>query len=83
MPWRFYAEVFLQVEDWWRHATTKVPGLSSALNVRFLFAPSVLDALSPSNFVLTNPDLFNETIQSGGVNLIQVLNSHYIICLKD
>ncbi|MBI2786504.1 MAG: alpha/beta fold hydrolase [Legionella longbeachae] len=72
MPWRFYAEVFLHAEDWWRHATTKVPGLSKRSERTVTFCVrQLLDALSPSNFVMTNPDLFNETVRSSGLNLIQ------------
>ena len=72
MPWRFYAEVFLHMEDWWQHATKKVPGLSlrSERTVSFCIR-QLLDALSPSNFVITNPDLFYETLRSGGINLTQ------------
>ncbi len=72
MPWRLWAEGFLQVEDWWRHATTNVPGLPEDVERSVSFgARQILDALSPSNFVLTNPDLFHETIRSGGFNLIR------------
>ncbi len=72
MPWRFYAEQFLQLEDWWCHATKNVPGVSRYVERSVSFgARQLLDAVSPSNFVLTNPDLFHETIQSGGVNLIR------------
>jgi poly[(R)-3-hydroxyalkanoate] polymerase subunit PhaC len=34
-----------------------------------------IDALSPSNFVLTNPEVLRETVQSGGQNLIQGLKN--------
>ncbi|PWY55066.1 PHA synthase [Legionella qingyii] len=72
MPWRFYAETFLQIEDWWQYATRKVPGLfGRAERTVSFFIRQLLDALSPSNFVMTNPDLFYETIRSGGANLIQ------------
>lgn len=72
MPWRLYAESFLQFEDWWGHATKGVPGLSNRVERTVSFcARQILDALSPSNFVWLNPELFNATIQSGGVNLIQ------------
>jgi len=72
MPWRLYAENFLQIEDWWRHATTGVPGLSTRIERTVSFgARQILDAISPSNFVWSNPDLFNATIQSYGLNLIQ------------
>ncbi|OJY32427.1 MAG: PHA synthase [Legionella sp. 40-6] len=71
MPWRLWAEGFLQVEDWWRRATTKVPGLPPHVERTVSFCVrQILDALSPSNFVLTNPDLFYETIHSGGINLV-------------
>jgi polyhydroxyalkanoate synthase subunit PhaC len=72
MPWRLYAENFLLVEDWWRQATTEVPGLSSRVERTVSFcARQILDALSPSNFAWTNPDLFEITMQTGGANLIQ------------
>ncbi|HAT7823901.1 TPA: alpha/beta fold hydrolase [Legionella pneumophila] len=72
MPWRLYAEGFLQVEDWWRRATTKVPGLPKQVERTVSFwARQYLDALSPSNFVCSNPDLFHEAIRTGGLNLIQ------------
>lgn len=72
MPWRFYAEAFLQTEEWWRYATRKVPGLSGrAERTVSFYIRQLLDALSPSNFVMTNPDLFYETIRSDGANLIQ------------
>ncbi|CEG59162.1 PHA/PHB synthase family protein [Legionella fallonii] len=71
MPWRLFAEQFLQVEDWWRRATTQVPGLPKSVERTVSFwARQFLDACSPSNFAWTNPDLFYETIHSNGFNLI-------------
>ncbi|VEG92014.1 alpha/beta fold hydrolase [Legionella spiritensis] len=72
IPWRWYAEGFLQVENWWQHATNGVPGLPAHVERTVSFwARQVLDALSPSNFVMTNPELFYETIRSGGQNLVR------------
>ena len=34
-----------------------------------------IDALSPSNFALTNPNVLRETVQSGGQNLVKGLNN--------
>ncbi|HEY6239547.1 MAG TPA: hypothetical protein VIW78_01780, partial [Burkholderiales bacterium] len=34
-----------------------------------------IDALSPSNFALTNPQVLRETLQSGGQNLLKGLNN--------
>ncbi len=70
LPWRFYAESFLQMEDWWKRATSRLPGVSlPASRIVSFGARQGLDALSPSNFVFTNPDLLNETIKSYGLNL--------------
>lgn len=72
LPWRLGAENFLLSEDWWRRATTQIPGLGKPVERLVSFvARQVLDALSPSNFILTNPDLFHETIKSKGLNLFQ------------
>lgn len=71
-PWRLWAELFLLTEDWCLQATTKVPGLPIPVKRTVAFRMrQILDALSPSNFVLTNPDLFQETIRSNGQNLIR------------
>lgn len=71
LPWRLNALTFLKAEDWWKQATTAVTGLPkrSERSVAFM-AGQIMDALSPSNFIWTNPDLFYETIKSGGYNLI-------------
>jgi polyhydroxyalkanoate synthase len=72
MPWRLGAECFLQMEDWWHRATSGVSGLPDHVERTVSFVVrQILDALSPSNFVLTNPDLFMETLRSGGKNLIR------------
>ena len=34
-----------------------------------------IDALSPSNFALTNPEVFRETVKTHGQNLIKGLNN--------
>lgn len=70
-PWRLWAEQFLQFEDWCLQAT-KVPGLAANVKRSVAFRiRQMLDALSPSNFVLTNPDLFQETLRSNGWNLVR------------
>ncbi|MFZ1445080.1 MAG: class I poly(R)-hydroxyalkanoic acid synthase [Candidatus Dechloromonas phosphoritropha] len=51
-------------------------GLDEAtqLKVNF-FTRQYIDALSPSNFALTNPEVFRETVKSQGQNLIKGLNN--------
>ncbi|HAT6333208.1 TPA: alpha/beta fold hydrolase [Legionella pneumophila] len=71
-PWRLWAEQFLQFEDWCLQASSKVPGIPLHVKRTVTFSTrQILDALSPSNFVLTNPDLLQETIRSNGQNLIR------------
>ncbi len=45
-----------------------------ARKIRFL-AQQYLDALSPANYLYTNPQLLSETIQSHGTNLLKGLNN--------
>lgn len=71
-PWRLWAELFLKVEDWCLKASREVPGLPLPVQRVVSFRMrQLLDALSPSNFVLTNPDLLKETVRSNGQNLVR------------
>lgn len=70
-PWRIWAEHFLQIEKWCLATAREIPGLPEHVKRTTSFRTrQILDALSPSNFILTNPDLFQETIRSYGKNLI-------------
>jgi polyhydroxyalkanoate synthase len=59
-----------------RQAVAKVQGLppESEKKVAF-FTRQYVDALAPSNFLLTNPQVLRETVQSGGQNLVRGLNN--------
>ena len=59
-----------------QHAVANVDGLSpeSERKVAF-FTRQYVDALSPSNFALTNPQVLRETLASGGQNLLKGLNN--------
>jgi polyhydroxyalkanoate synthase subunit PhaC len=59
-------------EAWWRSATTGVRGVG-AHHERLMQAKvrQVFDALSPANFLATNPDLQRQTLAQGGQNLIE------------
>ncbi|MGH8704779.1 MAG: PHA/PHB synthase family protein, partial [Burkholderiales bacterium] len=57
-----------------QHAVASVDGLpeESEKKVAF-FTRQYVDALAPSNFVLTNPQVLRETLASGGQNLLKGL----------
>jgi polyhydroxyalkanoate synthase len=57
-------------------AVSQVDGLSpeSEKKVAF-FTRQYVDALSPTNFLLTNPQVLRETLSSGGQNLVRGLNN--------
>ncbi len=59
-----------------REAVAQVDGLSqeSEKKVAF-FTRQYVDALSPSNFLLTNPQVLRETVASGGQNLVRGLKN--------
>ncbi|MCL2657938.1 MAG: class I poly(R)-hydroxyalkanoic acid synthase [Betaproteobacteria bacterium] len=57
-------------------AVNSVEGLdeNSRKKVDF-FTRQYIDALSPTNFALTNPEVFRETMRSGGQNLLRGFNN--------
>ncbi len=59
-----------------QNTVAEVEGLDeqTARKVKF-FTKQYVDALAPSNFVLTNPDVLKTTIESGGKNLLDGLNN--------
>jgi polyhydroxyalkanoate synthase len=53
-----------------------VDGLDEATQQKVnFFTRQYIDALSPSNFAMTNPEVFRETVKSNGQNLIKGLNN--------
>ena len=70
MPWRLWAESFKLVEECSELACS-MPGLANhTQRILSFITRQYLDALSPANFITTNPDLFAETLRSSGKNLI-------------
>jgi polyhydroxyalkanoate synthase len=59
-----------------QQTVSEVEGLSpeSEKKVAF-FTRQYVDALSPSNFAMTNPQVLRETLNSGGQNLVRGLNN--------
>jgi polyhydroxyalkanoate synthase len=63
---------YLLVADWMQSTVRRVDGLDeqTARKVDF-YTRQLVDAMSPSNFVLTNPKALRTTIESGGENLLK------------
>lgn len=72
LPWQGLAQGFLLWDQWWQEATRGVRGVSAHHEeVAAFVARQALDMASPSNSVLLNPEVLEETLRTGGNNLVQ------------
>ena len=72
LPWQGLAQGFLLWDQWWQEATRGVRGVSAHHEeVAAFVARQALDMASPSNSVLLNPEVLEETLRTGGDNLVQ------------
>lgn len=60
------------IQDVFKHTDELDP--KSARKLEF-FARQYIDALSPSNFVMTNPEVLRKTVETGGENLLRGLQN--------
>jgi len=67
---------YLITARWLNDAVAGVEGLDAGTKRKVdFFTRQYIDALAPSNFALTNPEVFRETIATGGQNLVKGLNN--------
>lgn len=69
-PFNLSVHYFLMCEKWWDQATVSIRGVSRHHQKVVNFqVRQFLDMISPSNFLLTNPEVLAKTFNSGGSNL--------------
>lgn len=71
----FIKQSYLLTSRWMQGVVNNVEGVDdqTAKKVDF-YTRQFIDAMSPSNFVATNPEVLRATVESGGENLLKGLN---------
>ncbi len=72
----FIKQSYLLSARYVQDVVTHVDGLEPATAQKIdFYARQFIDAMSPSNFLLTNPEVLRKTAETGGENLIKGLNN--------
>ncbi|WP_439814338.1 PHA/PHB synthase family protein [Zavarzinia sp. CC-PAN008] len=69
-PYNLLYQGFLLGQQWWHCATTDIRGISRHHQDVVAFTTrQMLDVFSPSNFPLTNPEVLQRAVETGGTSL--------------
>src|SRR6476660_7077651 len=72
----YVKQSYLITARWLHEQVGSFEGMSETAKKKVdFFTRQYIDALAPSNFALTNPEVFRETVASGGQNLVRGLNN--------
>jgi polyhydroxyalkanoate synthase subunit PhaC len=72
----YVKQSYLLTARWLHDAVANVEGVDEKTQKKVdFFTRQYIDAVAPSNFALTNPEVFRETIATGGQNLVKGLNN--------
>ncbi len=72
----FIKQSYLLTANWLQETVANVEGVTPEERKRAAFyTKQFADAIAPTNFVLTNPEVLRTTLQSNGENLVKGLNN--------
>lgn len=71
-PFNILQLSYLMTEEWWKEATTDIRGATPHhLDLVRMAGQQLLNALSPKNFVPSNPEVLQKTLEEKGANLLR------------
>ncbi|MDJ0951889.1 MAG: class I poly(R)-hydroxyalkanoic acid synthase [Alphaproteobacteria bacterium] len=72
----FIKQSYLLTARWMQETVAEVDGLDEKTSQKVdFYTRQFVDAIAPSNFVMTNPEVLNATLETGGDNLVKGLQN--------